>query len=374
MKMNKTKVLHVLYELKFSGAEIMYVDAAPLFQKKGCDLTVMGTANALGEYAPYFKNAGFEVIHKPIPEITNYINRIRYYIALIKFIKSNHFDIVHAHVHGSFWGIALCAWLSNVRCIYTYHNVFPTRFFTYPYHCLLRWSAKYIFRCRFQTISDSVYNQELKFYHNKTTKVYNWYGSNRYFPATNNEKIKAREDLGIEQNAFVFISVGGCSHVKRHSEILKCMPSLIEKMPNCLYLHLGKGVSENEEIQLAKDLDIENNVRFCNNQSDVRKYLIASDLYLMPSKFEGIPITTIEAMACQIPAILYNVPGLKDFNKTGENSILIPEDYQILGQKILQVSREPEKSLEMAVRAKNFVNQYFNMTINVDKIFELYKN
>lgn len=55
------KVLHILHELKFSGAEIMYVDAASIFQKLGCDLSIVNTANHLGEYAPYFEKAGYKV-------------------------------------------------------------------------------------------------------------------------------------------------------------------------------------------------------------------------------------------------------------------------------------------------------------------------
>ena len=43
------KILHILHELKFSGAEIMYVDAAPIFQKLGCELAVVNTAPHLGE-------------------------------------------------------------------------------------------------------------------------------------------------------------------------------------------------------------------------------------------------------------------------------------------------------------------------------------
>ena len=370
--MNKMKVIHILNELKFSGAEIMYVDAAAIFQEKGCELTVVASAPELGEYAPYFAEKGYKVLHLPIPSLANYIKRIAYYIAFIKLLKKDKYDVVHIHSHGLFWGIALCAWMANIKSIYTFHNVFPTRLLTYSYHCMLRWSAKFIFKCCFQTISDSVYDQELNFYHNKTTKIYNWYGSNRYFPATDIEKQKAREELGIGKDTFVFISVGGCSHIKRHSEILKGLPIIIDKVPDCLYLHLGKGVSESEEISLSDELNIAKYVRFCGNQSEVRKYLISADVYLMPSRFEGIPITTIEAMACQIPSILYDVPGLRDFNKTGENCILIPEDFKILAEKILFVNSNKKYSLELAVRAKDFVNTYFNMNINANSIYNLY--
>ncbi len=55
------KVLHILNELKFSGAEIMYVDAAPIFQRLGCDLSIVNTSKHLGVYTPFFEKAGYKV-------------------------------------------------------------------------------------------------------------------------------------------------------------------------------------------------------------------------------------------------------------------------------------------------------------------------
>lgn len=60
----------------------------------------------------------------------------------------------------------------------------------------------------------------------------------------------------------------------------------------------------------------------------------------MPSKHEGIPITTIEAMACLTPSILYNVPGLRDFNKNKECSKVIEEDYNALAKTIVELYRD----------------------------------
>ena len=179
--------------------------------------------------------------------------------------------------------------------------------------------------------------------------------------------------MGIEDNTFVMISVGGCSNIKRHTEIINALPLINNKIKKCLYLHLGKGESESDEIKLAGVLGISDNIIFSGNQSDVRKFLIASDVYIMPSRFEGIPITTIEAMACKIPCILYNVPGLRDFNSTGENCILIPEDFKILVEKIIYVKNNPTIALAMAAQACEFVNKYFDMKNNVNKILELYK-
>jgi glycosyltransferase involved in cell wall biosynthesis len=93
----------------------------------------------------------------------------------------------------------------------------------------------------------------------------------------------------------------------------------------------------------------------------------------MTSKFEGIPITTIEAMACNIPAILYNVPGLRDFNKTKECSILIEENFSQLAKSVICLHRNIEKQKELITNAKQLVDSTFNMEINVSEIFELYQ-
>lgn len=365
------KVLHILHELKFSGAEIMYVDAAPIFQRLGCDLSIINTANHLGEYAPYFEKAGYKVFFHPYPN--GYFKRWKYYRDTIRFLKKGKYDVVHIHSSALKWGMSFCAWKAGCKSVYTFHNVFRSHWYSYPWHWWLRWSAKHLFGCTFQTISDSVYENEKNYYHNNTTKIYNWYGSTRFYPALPNEKQEIREILNIPQDSLVIISVGGCSPIKRHTDIIKALPEIIKVLPNTIYLHLGEGISLNEERTLAKELNVEKNIWFCGNQSDVRKYLIASDIYVMPSKHEGISITTIEAMACLIPSILYNVPGLCDFNKEKECSEMIKEDYSVLAKAIIKLYQDKKKQQHLTQNAKEFVDQNFYMETNVKQIFELYK-
>lgn len=364
------KILHVLNELKFSGAEIMYVDAAPVFKRLGCDLSVINSANRLGEYAPYFEKAGYSIIHHPYP--CNYLKRWIYYYNTIKFLKKEKYDVVHIHSSALKWGMSYCAWRAGCKSIYTFHNVFRSHWYSYLYHWWLRWSAKHIFKCKFQTISDSVYENEKQYYHNETEKIYNWYGSDRFYPSQVGEKQLIRNKLNIPQDALVIISVGGCSPIKRHTDMIKAMPEILKENPNTIYLHLGEGISLQEEKELVNQLNISKNVYFCGNQKDVRQYLIASDIYVMPSIFEGISLTTIEAMACLIPSVLYNVPGLRDFNKENECSVLISENYHLLAKSIIALYKDKDKQLYITQNAKNFVDKYFYMDTNVKKIFELY--
>jgi glycosyltransferase involved in cell wall biosynthesis len=367
------KVIHILHSLKFSGAEIMYVNAAPFFQEKGCELTVMSTATDLGEYATHFKNAGFSILHFALPPFIKIRKLINYYKQVTDLFRNENFDVIHIHSSKAMLGFAFCAWLANTRSVYTFHSVFPTRFYSYPYHVFRRWSAKHLFKCKFHTISDTVRDHEAKLYFNTTKKIYNWYGNKIFFEASLEEKNSVRTKLGFTCDDLVIISVGGCNDNKRHSDIIKALQVVLKKIPNSFYLHLGNGDIESEEKELAKSLGISEKIFFCNNQQDVRKYLIASDIYLMTSKYEGISITTMEALACGIPAILYNVPGLRDFNKEGEHSILIREDYNLLAESIVSLFNDKNKMKNMSLRAKQYVELKFNLEYNSNEIIELYR-
>lgn len=366
------KIIHILHELKFSGAEIMYVGAAPLFQEKGCELTVVATAYELGEYAPFFEKTGYAVKHIPSPSVSNLWKRLLFVVRFIRLLKVEKFDVVHNHSSGTYWIMAFCARVAGIRSVYTFHNVFPTHFYSYPYHLWLRWSAKYLFGCKFQTISDSVFTHELELYHNRTTKIYNWYNSFAFSPAKENEKREVRVKLNIPQDAFVIVSVGGCSPVKRHSEIIQAIPEIRKQIPNLFYMHLGTGELEANEIRLAKELNVNQYIGFYGNQTDVRSYLITSDIYLMTSQYEGIPISTIEALACKIPAILYNVPGLRDFNREIETSIIIAEDYLVLAESVISLYKDLEKRNQLRESGYRFVNKKYSMLENAGEIYNLY--
>lgn len=363
------KVIHFLNELKYSGAEIMYVDAAPVFQRFGCELTVVNTAERMGEYAPFFEKAGYALRHLPIP--ASFAGHWKKRKQIIEVIKG--YDVVHIHRHDLHWIVSYCAWKAGCKVVYTAHNVFRSHWYSYPLHFMQHWTAEHWFHCKLQTISDSVDTNEREYFHAMTHLVYNWYGSNRFFPAQEEEKTRLRAEHGIPQDALVIISVGGCSPVKRHTDIIKALPEIIAHYPNVIYLHLGTGVSLEEETNLVEELNLMPHVWFLGNQSDVRRYLVMSDIYAMSSRFEGIPITTIEAMATGIPCVLYDVPGLRDFNKEDVTSMTIPEDYHLLADSICRLYGD-KKLRELIVKAAmSLVHRKFFMETNARKIVDLYR-
>lgn len=366
------KVVHIFNEIKYSGAEIMYYDAIDVFNNLGVDICFVATAGNIGNFAEKFTDKGLKVYHKPYPARLNYIQRIIYYLSFIRFIKKEKIDIVHNHSSKTFWDMSLCAQIAGITSVHTFHNVFRPHWYSYLYHLGLRAMAKYFFKCRFQSISDSVYENELRFYKNRTTKIFNWINTNRFYPGTEVEKNNIRKELKIADKAFVLISVGECSEIKRHSDIIKALAEIKKTIPEVLYIHLGNGKLLDKEKALARKSGVTNCILFIENQLDVRKFMIASDVYIMTSKFEGISLTTIEAMACKVPAVLYNVPGLRDFNKYKNNSLLIPEKPELIAKSVIEIYNSDIRTEEIVKQAYLNVELNYSMNTNAKEIFQLY--
>lgn len=369
------KVLHVFNEIKFSGGEIMYVNAAPLFQKSGIQLLALSTGDTEGAYSSEFKKAGIKVIHKPLPgNAKNPLFLYKYFKDVFAFIKQEKIDVVHIHRASYYWYFALVAKLAKVKAVRTVHNVFKNRSITLPKAIIERYTSRKLFNLKFQSIGPSVEANELNYYKNPTIRINNWFDNKKFYPVVSNEeRNNTRDALGISRNEFVIISIGGCSPIKNHHDIIRAIPLILAACENITYLHLGCGQTEAEEKKLAEELGITGKVRFAGNKTNVRDYLIASDLYVMPSKFEGLGNAAVEAMACGLPSVLYNVPGLKDLIHNNDNGYLIEPDYKLLAEKIIELINHPGTGKQMGKNAQAYVNNEFSIAKSVKQIIGLYE-
>lgn len=366
------KVLHLFNEIKYSGAEIMYANAASTFQDLGEELYAFSTGKHEGEFVEVFVKNKIKCFHKPLPNFTSPISLIKYYIDFYSFLKSRNIDALHIHRNNRLYTLAFVARLLGVRVIKTEHNVFKNSWYRKPIATFSRVFARHISKVTFHTIGESVYNNELYYYRNPSIKITNWFDDKKFYPEANKTEVKnIREQLGIPEDKFVIISIGSCLSTKNHHDILLTVNTLRNDI-DILYLHLGTGPLEQEEIALVKQLGIEENVRFEGNRKNVRDYLICSDVYVMPSRHEGLSISSIEAMACKTPSVLYDVPGLRDLIKDDDNGFLIKSDYKLLAEKVKYYSTHRDVMKQKADNAYSFVTKECNMKKNVAKMHQLY--
>jgi len=363
------KVLMILNSIQYSGAEAMLKIAAPHFKKSGFDLYALSTGEKIGDYSSILQNASYLVYHIPFTKTPQYFYR------LYKLLRKENFDIVHIHPERAFVWHALVAKIAGAKLIVrTVHSIFNFKGILRIRKCIARWFARTILKVKFHSISDSVELFERQNFSNPTKKIYNWTDESKFYPLTStDEKKKIRQQIGIEEDKFVIISVGACSPVKRHDVIIEALKTLTEKEQNIIYLHLGSGELLNEEIQLAERIGVKDYIIFAGQKENVRDYLVASDAFIMVSKYEGLGNTALEAAFCGLPLLVYDTYGLRDVVIDGYNGILL-KDLNELGEKILELYNSPKLRKTYSENSIKLAKEKFSMEKSVIDLINFYIN
>lgn len=117
-----------------------------------------------------------------------------------------------------------------------------------------------------------------------------------------------RYELGITER-FVIGHVGRFSHMKNHKYMLRILEQCIriekeKSLPEVMLMFLGDGEMKEEIMEQAVAMGISSRVFFMGNKRDVYRYYQVMDYFLLPSFYEGLPGTAIEAQASGLPGIM----------------------------------------------------------------------
>ena len=119
----------------------------------------------------------------------------------------------------------------------------------------------------------------------------------------------------------ILVHTSNFRKVKRTTDVVRMFAKVVEKIPSKL-LMVGDGEQRSDCEQLARDLGINDNVRFLGKQDAIEEILSVSDLFLMPSQSESFGLAALEAMACKVPVISSNAGGLPELNVDGVTGFL----------------------------------------------------
>jgi glycosyltransferase involved in cell wall biosynthesis len=117
-----------------------------------------------------------------------------------------------------------------------------------------------------------------------------------------------RKELGLS-NEFLWLAVGRLEPVKNHTTLLRAFAKIASKTRLVI---AGAGPLHAELRSLALDLGLRDRVSFPGFQSDVCRWMQAADGFALCSSWEGLPITLLEAGACELPAVITDIPGSRE--------------------------------------------------------------
>ena len=138
------------------------------------------------------------------------------------------------------------------------------------------------------------------------------------------ERHSAREKLGLPLKGRWVAGVGRLNPQKNFSLFLDVAARLARRFSDVQFLLAGNGPEESALKSKTRALGLEDRVVFSGYVADPRLVYCAADVLLMPSLFEGLPMTLLEAMAMDLPVVASRLDGMAEVLRNGENGLLVP--------------------------------------------------
>jgi len=172
----------------------------------------------------------------------------------------------------------------------------------------------------------------------------------------------------------VLTFVGRLHAQKDVATLLHAAGRLRAEWPGIHVLLVGAGPEEDALRCLARGLELKEQVRFTGGVADVIPYRDATDVFVHPSRAEGMPGALLEAMACGLPCVATRIGGTADVITDGEDGLLVPPgDVRSLGAAIARLLEDPALARRLGARARATVEARFTMAGVAQQYTALYK-
>jgi len=182
-----------------------------------------------------------------------------------------------------------------------------------------------------------------------------------------------REELGVAPDGRVAILIGRFAPRKGHNYCLEATAIAKERLPGLKVVFAGDGELEDELKAQAERLGVADDVVFAGFRRDVPRLLAASDVLLLPSEDECLPLVILEAMSARLPVVATDVGGISEAVAHGETGVLIePRDARGLADAMVDVLGDPERATAMGDAGRRKVEAEFSLEATAAAVFSVY--
>ena len=334
------KILQVIPYFCFGGAETMCENLTYALEKLGHQVCVVSLYGERTPISRRMEEAGIRIhyLDKKLGLDISMISK------LCRIMKAEKPDAVHTHLDVIKYAVPAAKLAGIRRCIHTVHNVADKeaegRLQKIVNGIFFRWSWSVPV-----ALSPMVQQTVVDFYglpQEKVPVIYNGVDLSRCIPK---ESYATGEPIRL-------IHVGRFNEQKNHRRLLEAFSLFRKEYPSAQLVLLGDGELLEDTKQYANQLSLEDNVSFLGSQSNVHPYLHDADLFLLPSDYEGMPMTIIEAMGTGLPVVATNVGGVPDMITHGESGLLTELSAEAVCSAIRQLADSEQLRETLGKRAR----------------------
>jgi len=199
----------------------------------------------------------------------------------------------------------------------------------------------------------------------------------RFCPANEPERHVLRDRLSLPQSAMLAVFAGRLEPQKNVDNLLLAWKQVeLNARPgeDARLLILGDGTQKSALVALAEQLDITNSVHFIGRVDQVGNYLRAADLFVLPSRAEGLSNALLEAMACGLAVVATDIGGNNEIVSHLKNGILVrPRDSEQLAAALLMVLSDTKLARRLGEEARKTIGEGYSLESVTKQYIELYR-
>lgn len=358
-----TTVLYLITDLNVGGAERVLLEVVRRLDRRRFQPAVCSLAPP-GAMAREFGELGVPVYGLGMAGF-RHLFRAGMLFALL---RRQRFDIVHTHLfHANVLG-RVVARLAGVPVVVSTTHVAEPR----CWHLLLeRWTASLVDRV--VAVSEGVRRYMVERAHIPAGKIVvmrNGVDPGRF--RLRRGGFRRRE--GIASDCLLVTTVGRLHAQKGLGCLLQAARSLTLPHPEVRFLVVGEGPERRQLLRLRDRLGLGDRVRFLGFRADVPQILADSDVFALPSLWEGLSIALLEAMAAGLPVVATDVEGVAEVVTDGETGLVVPPgDADALTAALSRLLGDPSLRRRLAQAGHQRVVRHFGWEKVVSDTMDLYE-
>lgn len=328
------KILIVITKGEMGGAQVFVATLARALKKMGYSITVgFGDGNYLKDVLT--QDSIPWIRFKWLNGTKNPLKNILFLLEMRRCIDQGAFDVVHFNGSNTLFGAIGAKWTRRKpMTLFTVHglSVLDPHFkasssMKRVYFLVFKLLLAYVDKTIFVSKTNQAYAKRIGLTDQETTVIHNGIDLEQLDFLLRGKARKTLESMAKTDLADKYLigSMGRLAYQKNYEFLIKHFQKILLNIPNAVAIIIGEGPERKAYEAMIEQHGLSNAVFLVGELTDARRYQKAFDLFILPSRYEGMSLALIEALCARVPILASNVGGAPEIVKNIGNKYTLDD-------------------------------------------------